>query len=200
MRYTCRYRVGPCGCRIKYSYDQSCEPYKGHALHKCEFTTNVSTNQINLLLPSQFFINCYAQMLLCADRLNTMFVYCDGDAFISRCHMLRAYYECMCFTIMNSHIIFDAPCIEVTYTDLYLGFNHFQFFTGSMCNSIISVYICVRLQLKWHVIYKYKEENRSQHGALRYTAFDWLSTWHFQPIYDTLRSVWKVWFKPAKRW
>ena len=27
----CRYRVGPCGCRMKYSYDQSCWPYRGHA-------------------------------------------------------------------------------------------------------------------------------------------------------------------------
>ena len=71
-------------------------------------TKSICCSQVN------FFINCYAQMPLCADRLNTVFVYCDRDAFISRCHMLRANYECMCFTIMNSHIIIDAPCIEVT--------------------------------------------------------------------------------------
>ena len=70
------------------------------------------------------------------------------------------------YVTMNSHIIFDAPCIEVICTDLSLRFNHFQLFTGSMGYSIISVYICVRLQLKWHVVYKYKEQNWSQHGAL----------------------------------
>ena len=47
------------------------------------------------------FVNCYAQMLLCVYRLSTIFVYCGGDALISRCHMLRAYYEWMCFTIIN---------------------------------------------------------------------------------------------------
>ena len=68
-----------------------------------------------------------------------------------------------------------------------------------MGTSIISVYIWVRLQLKWHVVYKCKEQSRPQHGTLWHTAFDWLATWHFQPIHDTLRSVWMVWFKPAKR-
>ena len=66
--------------------------------------------------------------------------------------------------------------------------------------SIISVYVCVRLQMKWHVVYKYKEHYWSQNGSLRYTTLDCLATWHFQPIHDTLRSDWKVWFKPAKRY
>ena len=80
-----------------------------------------------------------------------------------------------------------------------LGSTTSSFFTGSMGYSIISVYVCVRLQMQWHVVYKYKEQNRSQYGSLGYSTFDCLATWHFQPIHDTLRSVWKVWFKPAKR-
>ena len=45
-----------------------------------------------------------------------------------------------------------------------------------MGNSIISVYICVRLQLKWHAVYKYKEENPSTtHWDLfeRYESNQW---------------------------
>ena len=80
-----------------------------------------------------------------------------------------------------------------------LGSTVSSYFTESMGNSIISVYIFVRLQLKWHVIYKYTEQNRPQNGTLWHTAFDWLATWHFQPIHDTLRHVWNVWFKLAKR-
>ena len=92
------------------------------------------------------------------------------------------------------HHILKSPTLICS-----LGSTTSSFFTGSVGNSIISVYICVRLQLKRHVVSKYKEQNRSEHGALRLTASDWLATWHFQPIHDTLRSVWKVWFKPAKR-
>ena len=98
---------------------------------------------------------------------------------------------------MNPQIIFDV--LEVPCTDLLLRFNHFQVFTGSMGNSIFSVNVYFCLQMEWHVVYKYKEQNWSQYGSLRYTAFDWLAAWHFQPIHYTLKFVWKVWFKPAKR-
>ena len=96
--------------------------------------------------------------------------------------------------LLSMHHVLKTPALICS-----LGSTTSSFFTGSMGNSIISVHVYVSLQMEWHVVYKYKEQNRSQYGTLRHTAFDWLTTWHLQPIHDTLRSVWKVWFKPAKR-
>ena len=58
-----------------------------------------------------------------------------------------------------------------------LGSTTSSFFTDSIGNSIISVYICVRLQLKWHVVYKYKEQNRPQHGTLMIANNDIFSSY-----------------------
>ena len=111
------------------------------------------------------FLSIVIPKCFCAlTDLSTVFVYCDGGAFISRCHMLRTYHECMCFAVINSHITSMHHVLKSSALICSLGLTTSSFL-HAVWVIVSSAYICVRLQLKWHVVYKYKEQNRSQHGA-----------------------------------